>query len=281
MTQRIDWEAPVDLKGEVAIVTGGGRGLGRAIAQALAQAGAAVTIAARSTDELAETARLIGSSGGRSHAVETDVTVPADVARMVAETEEYLGPVTLLVNNAGVPGPGGVVWETPADEWWRCLDINLRGPLLCSQAVLSGMVARRKGRIVNMASGAGLGASAYGSAYGVSKTAIIRLSEDMAIELRPHHVQVFSARPGPVRTRMTETIMADASEERASGLQRIFTEGEDVPPERVADLIVQVAAGRADALSGAFLDVDEDLHQMVARADRIQRDGRYRLRLKR
>ena len=135
----------VDLSGQVAIVTGGGRGLGRAYALRLAQAGAAVAVVARSSDQLAETVRLIELEGGRALALTADVSDRAAVQGVVAEVEERLGPVDLLVNNAGVAGPTVPAWEAEPNDWWRCLEINLGGPYLCARTVLPGMIERRRG----------------------------------------------------------------------------------------------------------------------------------------
>src|SRR5215470_5527648 len=141
------------LTGQVAIVTGSGRGIGRAIAQALAQQGAAVTVTARSGEQLAETVALITAAGGRAIAVAADVTDPPAVERVVTQTEQQLGPVDLLVNNAGVMGPIGPLWEAAPEEWWHAMAIHVYGPVLYCRAVVPGMVARRRGRIINVASG--------------------------------------------------------------------------------------------------------------------------------
>ena len=110
----------------------------------------------------------------------------------------------LLVNNAGLAGPIGPTWETDPDDWWRCLEVNLRGPMLCSRAVLPGMIARGGGRIVNVASGAGTFAIPYLGAYVTSKTALIRFTEILALETGQHGVKVFAIEPGTVRTAMAE-----------------------------------------------------------------------------
>ena len=138
----------MDLSGQVMIVTGGGRGIGRVVAQALAHAGAAVAVIARSTDQLAETVNLIQEAGGRAVAFAGDVTDAGAVQQMVADVGDRLGPVDLLVNNAGVSGPVGPAWEVDAEEWWRCMDVNLRGPYLCARAVLPGMVAAISSAVV-------------------------------------------------------------------------------------------------------------------------------------
>ena len=177
-----DKDEGINLAGQVAIVTGGGRGIGKAIAMGLAKAGAYVAVIARSADQLAETVSQIRQIGSRAISITADVSDPRAVEGMVVEIEESLGPVDLLVNNAGLAGPIGPIWESDPDEWWRCLEVNLRGPMLCSRAVLPGMITRGRGRIVNVASGAGTLAIPYLGAYVTSKTALIRLTEIIALE---------------------------------------------------------------------------------------------------
>src|SRR5208337_271474 len=118
------------------IVTGAGRGLGRASALALARAGARVGVAARSGEQLAETVRGVRAAGGEALAVVADVSDAASVERMAREVERTLGPVDLLVNNAGTAGPLGPMWEADPGDWWHSIEVNLRGPYLCSHALL-------------------------------------------------------------------------------------------------------------------------------------------------
>ena len=184
------------LDGQVAIVTGGGRGIGRAIAEGLARAGAAVTVLARSEDELAETVRLIESSGGWAIAVVADVTDERAVQDAVERTERELGPVDLLVNNAAVATPVGPAWEVDPDAWWRTVEVNLRGPFLGARAVLPSMLRRRAGRIVNIVAVAAFNTAPFMSAYGGSKAALISFTDDLAAETREHGISVFAIRPG-------------------------------------------------------------------------------------
>lgn len=271
----------IDLTGQVAIVTGGGRGIGRAIAQALAEAGSAVAVTARSADQLDETVMLIEAAGGRAIALPADVTDAQTIAQVVAEVEKQLGPIALLVNNAGVSGPGGPTWEIGADEWWQCLDVNLRGPFLCSAAVLPGMVARRQGRIITVASGAGLQPWPNVSAYAVSKAAVIRFSENLATETKEHGISVFSIGPGMVRTAMVEAVLESPIDEQWLGgvFHKALAEGWYVPPTQAAQLALFLASGRADVLSGCFISVHYDVAGMVLRAEEIQQHDLYKLRL--
>lgn len=195
----------ISLQGQVALVTGGGRGIGRAIALRLASAGASVAVMARSKNEIDETVRLIEEqSQSRALAVAADVTDAADVAEAMKTIERELGPVDILINNAAGLKPFGPFWETSVDEWWRTMEVNLRGVALCTHAVLPGMVARGRGRIVNVSSGAGAVSTPYYTAYTVSKAALIRFTECLALETGPKGVRVFSISPGTVRTSMTE-----------------------------------------------------------------------------
>jgi NAD(P)-dependent dehydrogenase (short-subunit alcohol dehydrogenase family) len=273
-------EVHARLTGQVALVTGGGRGIGRAVAGALAAAGAAVAVVARSADQLAETAALITTAGGRARAYRADVSDRAAMTRVVEAVERELGPVDLLVNNAGVSGPAGPTWEASPDEWWRCLEVNLGGPLLCCRLVLPGMVARRRGRVVNVASGAGCRPIPHLSAYSTSKAGLIRLTECLATEVAGHGLSVFAIQPGTVRTTLAESVLRDEAARRwLPWLVETFEEGRVVPPERAARLVVFLASGRADGLSGRFLDVAEDVEERVRRAAEVNERDLYALRL--
>ena len=135
------------LDGQVALVTGGGRGIGRAIALALSLAGAAVAVCARTSSQLAETVQLIERQGGRALALPADVADRHAVEAMIEQAECALGPIDILVNDAAIAGPAGPFAETDPDAWWEVQVINLRGPVYCSRAVLPGMIRRGRGRI--------------------------------------------------------------------------------------------------------------------------------------
>ena len=272
----------IDLTSQVAIVTGGGRGIGRAIALALAKAGANVAVTARSTDQIAETVTLIEEVGGCGMAVTTDVTESQAVQHMVDKVEKRFGPVDLLVNNAGVPGPGGPMWETDSDEWWHCLNVNLRGPYLCYKAVLTGMVALRQGRVVTVASGAGLWPQPFTAAYSISKCAVIRFSETLARETKDHNISAFSIHPGFVHTAMVDSKIESREDEKWLGgwFSNTLRQGNDDPPERAAELVMFLASGKEDGLSGCFFTVTDDVVEMVKRAEEIQKEELYTLRLR-
>lgn len=241
-----------------ALVTGGGRGIGQAIAVRLAQEGWRVAVAARSLDQLEET---VQRCQGQAIAAPVDVGDAASIQAMVDRVLQVFGEITLLVNNAATGGPFGPFAENDAAEWWRCQEVNVRGPMLCCRHVLPGMIERRRGRIINVASGAGTQAFADMSAYVVSKTALIRFSEQLAEEVRAHGVSVFSIHPGTVLTAMLE----EARHKHAL-LQSLVDSGQTVPPEKAADLVAFLASGKGDSLSGSYFSVDDPADVAVEKA---------------
>ena len=270
-----------ELRNQVTIVTGAGRGLGRAISVALAQAGAAVGVVARSEAQVAETAGAIKHAGGEALAVIADVSDPAAVERAARQVEGTLGPVDLLVNNAATPGPLGPMWEADANDWWHSFEVNLRGPFVCSRAILPGMIARRRGRIINLATSAATVAVAHMGAYVVAKTALIRLTENLAAELVNSGVSVFAIDPGTVRTAMSQYLLeSEAGKKWLPWFRKLFDRGRDVPPEKAAQLVVHLASGRADALSGRFLGVADDLPELLEQLEEVNRSGLYTLRVR-
>jgi NAD(P)-dependent dehydrogenase (short-subunit alcohol dehydrogenase family) len=267
---------------KVAVVTGGGRGLGRAFAQALAAAGYAVAVVARSEAELAETVALVERSGGKVSAFPADVTDSTAVDRAFTDVERALGPVDLLVNNAGVVGPLGPFAESDAGQWWRTIEVNLQGQILCAHRALPEMIARGSGCIVNIASGGGATMLPYFSAYVTSKTALIRFSECLAFELKPHGIAVFAMGPGTVRTAMSEySLNSPEGRTWLPWFRDIFDEGRDLPPEQPAALLVALASGKADVLSGRYVYPQDDLDRLIEEAQEIEARKLYSLQVQR
>jgi NAD(P)-dependent dehydrogenase (short-subunit alcohol dehydrogenase family) len=268
------------LDGQVALVTGGGRGIGRAIGEALAAAGARVALAARSGDELAELVGAVEAGGGVARGWALDVTDLGAVTGVVGEVEVALGPVTLLVNNAGTAQEPGPLWEVDPDGWWRDLEVHVRGAFNCCRAVLPGMVARRRGRVVNIGSLVGARDEPYVSAYACAKAAYFRLTGTLAAETAGHGVTVLCVSPGLVRTRMVEESLLGESGRRWRPQIAAIPPGEYTPAGRVADLLVRVAAGDADPLSGRFLHAEDDLDELLADAERVIAEDLLTLRLR-
>jgi NAD(P)-dependent dehydrogenase (short-subunit alcohol dehydrogenase family) len=258
----------MDLTGHVALITGASRGLGRAFAQALADRGARIAITARSADVLEQTVAELSQASRQIVGLPADVTDPNATSQVVATVEAQLGAISLLINNAGqfrAFGPIGVVDPT---LWWREIEINVRGPFLYTHAVLPLMRIRGAGRIINIASGAGLGTIPLASAYNVSKTALIRFNETLAQETADDGIRVFAIHPGTVRTPMNAYVH-DSPEVAASAphiqqwFQKLYAEHQDTPIEQAVELVLRLAAGDADVLSGWYLSVDDDIDALV------------------
>ena len=271
-----------DLQDRVVLVTGAGRGIGRAIAVHVAQAGGRVAVLSRSREELDETVDIIARSGGKAAAFAASVTDSDQVTGAIDRILRSFGAVDVLVNNAGTVGPLGPFSENEVRDWWAAIEVNLRGTVICTRAVLPAMVARRSGRIINVSSGGAATGMTYFSSYIVGKTALLRLTECIATELRPYGLSVFAVGPGTVRTAMAERSLTSEDGHRwLPWFRRIFDEGLDVAADVPATLVTALATGRYDALSGRFVTIADDLDQLLASVDRIECEELYVLRVNR
>lgn len=270
--------------GQVALITGGGRGLGRAFAQGLAASGVKVAITARTASQLHETVALIEEAGGTVLAFTADVTDRPAMERVVEEVEAQLGPVDILVNNAAVLTPLGHDWEVDPDEWWRTLEINLRGPFLCTQMILPRMMTRHKGRIVNISSGAAHGFAPtvfpYGTAYCTSKAALARMTELLATAVKEYGISIFALAPsGP--TAMVE-ILATSPRVPAQ-VNELFREalvGTAGQTQTSVRMLLFLVSGQADSLTGRHISYTDAIDDLLQRTEEILRDDLYTLRLR-
>lgn len=187
------------LEGKVALVTGASRGIGLAVARSLGRLGAKVSLCARDAKKLERAASELEREGASALAVPADVTRAHDVDSLVAKTEQSLGPIEILVNNAGI-GYFGPTHQADESIWDAVLDTNLKSVFLASKAVAPGMMERRSGHIINIASLAGKNAFAGGGIYCASKWGLLGLTECMAEDLRPYGIRVSAICPGSVAT---------------------------------------------------------------------------------
>jgi NAD(P)-dependent dehydrogenase (short-subunit alcohol dehydrogenase family) len=272
------------LKDQVAIVTGASQGIGRAIAQRCAEEGARVALVARTAQKLEAVATEIRDAGGVALAFPTNVTDHAEVKAMAERAEAELGPVSLLVNNAGAFYAIGPAWEVDPVTWWSDVTINLLGVFLCCREVVPGMVARGKGRVINLIGGGTEAPLPYGSAYAASKAAVMRLTENLAVELKEHGVFVFALRPGFVRTEMSEYQLSQEGRHWLPDTARRFEEEKNVPPTMAGDLAVEFATGRFDALTGRYIRVKDykgdDLDEVEAQIPEILEKDLRTLRMR-
>jgi 3-oxoacyl-[acyl-carrier protein] reductase len=245
----------------VALVTGGGRGIGASIARELAEAGMSVAVTGRTREQVEAVAWEIGGLG-----LVGDVSHRADVESWIRRTETELGPIDLLVANAGIGNQEGPTWEVPVEAWWHVLEVNVLGVHLCCRSVIPAMLERGSGRIVITGSGAAYLPGIRDTAYPASKAAVCRYGETLATELAGR-IPVFFFSPGLVRTEMTEEFGDSAP----------WT-----PPELAPRLVRVLASGRADALAGRYLHAEhDDIEDLIARTEAIVTDDLNAIRLRR
>ncbi|HZY01932.1 MAG TPA: SDR family NAD(P)-dependent oxidoreductase [Anaeromyxobacteraceae bacterium] len=246
--------------GRVALVTGGGRGIGRAVALALARAGASVAVAARTVPEIEAVAAELQALGRRSHFFPLDVADRRAVAAAPAEVERALGPVDILVNNAAIRLSRPVL-RTADEQWEGVLAVNLTAPFLLTRACLPGMLDRRWGRIVNVASVAGRVGVKYAAAYVASKHGLLGLTRTVALEGARQGVTANAICPSWTDTRMmAEAVQAivDATgrtpEEARAAMLAENPRGQAASPEEVAEVAVWLASN--PAVNGQAVNVD-------------------------
>ena len=279
-----DVSAP--LGGQVALVTGGGKGLGRAFARRLAAAGAAVAVSGRSFEDLRETVGSIEAKGGKAFGISFDVADRQAAEAAVSEVARVFGRIDLLVNNAGLWGPIDDLWDCDPAEWWRTMEVHVGGAFHCSRAVLPKMIAQGAGRIVNIVSHAGVHRWPTCSAYSVSKAAVIKLTENLAVELSRKNIAVFAYHPGLLTIGLGEQAIrmeatpGSAADRAAAWIRSEFAAGRTVTAERAACVLVALASGEADGLSGRYITVTDDLAALESRKDEIQSADLLTLRLR-
>ena len=250
-----------ELEGQGALVTGGGRGVGEGIARELAAAGARVSVSGRTRDQVDAVAREIGG-----YVVVGDVAARAAVEAMVDQVEAELGPIDLLVANAGRNVREQRAWEVDPADWWNVFEVNVLGVYLCCRAVIPRMLERGGGRIVITGSGASYLPHSGSTAYSSSKAAVWRFGNVLAEQLEGR-IPVFVISPGLVKTEMTKSAPDNAP----------WT-----PPELAPRLVRALASGRADALSGRYIHAEhDDIDDLIRRADEIRDRDLNAIRLQR
>ena len=243
---------------KVALITGGTRGIGRAIAETLYADGLSVAVTGTSDQNLQSVADALPGV----LTLKADASDPTQAEGAVAEVVAHFGALDILVNNAGIAG-GGPTWEVDEADWWRIIEVNLRGPYLYSRAVIPHMLERNAGVVINVSSGVCRAPTAGFSAYGASKTALTHFSSSLDEELADTGISVFCVSPG-----LVETDMKDIPKELWS------------PPEKICAMIQLLLTGDYDALGGRFIHVTDNLQNMLENAQQIQDEELYQLRIR-
>jgi NAD(P)-dependent dehydrogenase (short-subunit alcohol dehydrogenase family) len=250
------------LQGRVALVTGSGRGIGRAIALALAGEGSKVAMTARTAAELEEVVGSARARGGQALAVTADLADRAAPGSVVAKVADALGPIDILVNNAGVGSSASPRPLVEFDDafWDLSLALNLTAPYLLCKAVLPGMLARRRGRIINVASINSRIPSPHAAAYVASKHGLLGLTRALALEVAKDGVTVNAICPGPVRTVMNDRRVAYDAQRRGVSFEEqersMTLIGRRLEPEEIAPLAVYLASDESAAMTGQALNID-------------------------
>ena len=244
------------LKGRVAVVTGGSRGIGRAIALRLAESGADVALIYAGNQAAAdETAQQVRELGVRAMAVQCDVSDAQQAAAAIKQVRAELGPIDILVNNAGITRDGISLRMKP-DDFRRVIDVNLTGAFLMAQAAMSDFVRRRSGRIINISSASGLMGNAGQANYSAAKAGMIGLTKTLARELAGRGGTVNAVAPGFVKTEMTAAMNEAALSE---GLKSVPM-GRMAEPEEIAEAVAFLASDRAAYITGTVLSVNGGLY---------------------
>jgi gluconate 5-dehydrogenase len=246
-------DQPFDLSGKVALVTGAHRGLGFAIAQGLARAGATVVINGRNEETLATAAQSLAAQGLTAGIAAFDVTGREAVHRAVAAIEREHGSLDILFNNAGIQRRHSFV-DFPQEDWDALIATNLTAPFLVSQAALPGMIARRRGKIVHIASLMSELARPSVVPYTAAKGGVRQLTRGMAVELAPHNIQVNAIAPGYFATEMNRTLIDNA--EFNTWVCKRTPAGRWGQPDELAGLAVFLASSASDYVSGQMIIID-------------------------
>jgi 3-oxoacyl-[acyl-carrier protein] reductase len=237
------------LDGQVALVTGGGRGIGRAAALALARAGADVAVSARTGAEIEGVASELRALGRRALAVRSDVASAADSRAMVERVVGELGRIDVLVNNAGGSSERALLVDSDPAMWADTIAVNLVGVYHCTRAVLPHLVRAGRGKIINIGSGTGHAVSTGNAAYSAAKAGVRMLTQVLAQEVWPHGIDVNEVVPGPVITKLTEGVFRTDAPPPFAPSERVKQ------PEEVAELIVWLAERPAGGPTGQIFSL--------------------------
>lgn len=267
------------LRGEVAVVTGAGRGLGREISLTLARAGADLILASRTKREIGMTARMIRKVGRDAVPVVTDISKWEDISALRSATIRHYGTVDILINNAGTVDPIGPTRTVSVRSWTRAVMTNLVGTFMCTRAFLPVMVEKKRGKVISVGGG-GEGALPNLGAYAACKSAVVRFTETLAEELRGTGVDVNAVAPSGMLTRMTRRILGagkDAGPKELPHAEKMLKTG-GVPLSIPARLVLYLASSRSDGLTGKLISAVHDDWQSFEGLEEISSSDLFTMR---
>lgn len=245
----------MNLQGKTALITGGGRGIGKSVAELFSRHGAALMLCARSAGELARTRDEIKQEGSSVEIFPADISRTADVNRLIAKMLDTFGKIDILVNAAGIYGAIGPAAGIDFEKWKATFEVNLFGTFSVIQSTLPAMIREGSGRIINF-SGGGDGPLPNFSAYSTSKAAVVRLTENLAEELKSYGIAVNAIAPGAVNTKILDDALSAGKELVGSELYGRFLkqkEGGGVSPLKAAELCLFLASNESEGLTGKFV----------------------------
>jgi NAD(P)-dependent dehydrogenase (short-subunit alcohol dehydrogenase family) len=252
----------IDLSGKVAIVTGASRGIGEAIALGLAQAGAKVALASRKPEGLEEVAAKIQEAGSEAIVVPTNTSEREAIKNLVAQTTEKFGGVDIVVNNAATNPHFGPLLSSDENQWDKTIKVNLQGYFWLVKDAYPSMKERGGGKVVNVASIAGLQNLQYQGLYGITKTSVIHMTGTLAVELGPDNIQVNAIAPGFVKTKFSSVLWQN--EELANRMINMTPVRRIADPEDIAPLVVFLSSAHSNFITGQAFVIDGGITKVPA-----------------
>jgi NAD(P)-dependent dehydrogenase (short-subunit alcohol dehydrogenase family) len=245
------------ISGKVAVITGASRGIGQSIAELYADVGAKVVLTSRKQENLDSVAKKINERGGEALAIATHVGDPAAIANLITQINQQFGKIDILVNNAGTNPHFGSILSAEDSQWDKIFDINLKGYFRMAKAVAGSMIAHGGGKIINIASIAGLKPSPGMGIYCISKAGVIMLTKVLAVELAKNNIQVNTIAPGFIKTRFSSALWDN--EAVASIITKEIPQKRMANPEELAELALYLASPASNYVTGSIFVIDGGL----------------------
>ncbi len=272
-----------DLKNQICVVAGASSGIGREIALQFSYCNSIVICAARRKDNLEALVEQITEQGGQAEAFPCDFTNPESVEHLAKYVKEKYGRINTWINGVGVNNAMGITWDLSYEEWFADVDGNLRTCYIGTKCAINQMKDQEFGRIINMSGGGVIRPEIYNSAYACSKTALVRFTECIALELQKENIpiKIFAFNPGLVRTERTiDLVNLEATKKFMPGIIDKIKNDDATPIEQPAQFITFIATGAVDKLEGCLIITEMDKEDLIARADEIVENKSYKIHVR-